>query len=142
MYADRITRSMQAAIDETQRRRDKQIAYNTQHNITPASISKQVRDLTDRLRQVIEEQEEQTGKQVAEGRSPYLIQGQDVAGRQAPLPRKEIITLIKDLEKQMKQAARNLEFEQAAALRDQIVELRKTLALEDEARQQTAEART
>ncbi len=144
MYADRITKSMDAAIKETQRRREIQQAYNEQHNIQPASISKQVRDLTDRLRQIAASAAGKDGaaaatdKKVAEARVPYEVAGEARTGEPAEhanLPRKEVLALIRDLEKQMKQAARNLEFEQAAALRDQIVELRKTLALDDETRQ-------
>jgi excinuclease ABC subunit B len=131
MYADSITRSMDAAIKETQRRREKQLAYNQEHNITPAGISKQVRDLTDRLRRIAEQEGPAKGKAVAEERVPYVAGG-DGLGEVANLPRREVQAVLKDLEKQMKQAARNLEFEQAAALRDQIVELRKTLALEQE----------
>jgi excinuclease ABC subunit B len=144
MYADRTTKSMDAAIKETQRRREIQQAYNEQHNIQPASISKQVRDLTDRLRQIAASAGDKDGaatvtdKKVAEARAPYEVDGEARTGEPAEhanLPRKEVLALIRDLEKQMKQAARNLEFEQAAALRDQIVELRKTLALDDETRQ-------
>jgi excinuclease ABC subunit B len=130
MYADSITRSMDAAMQETQRRREKQLAYNEEHGIVPASISKQVRDLTDRLRRMAEQ--DGKGKAVAEDRAPYVVAGEDVLGERANIPRHEVQAVLKDLEKQMKQAARNLEFEQAAALRDQIVELRKTLALEQE----------
>jgi excinuclease ABC subunit B len=144
MYADTITRSMDAAIKETQRRREKQIAHNQQHNITPVGINKQVRDLTDRLRKLAEAEgrAEGTGreaKRVAEQRAPYHMgggAGDSTAGAMPPIPRKEVLALIRDLEKQMKQAARDLEFENAAALRDQIVELRRTLALEDEAAEQ------
>lgn len=119
MYADTMTKSMAAAIRETQRRRDIQIAHNKRHNITPVGISKQVRDLTDRL------------QRVAEARGEYVVNGRNVAAEQPlEIPRGEIMKLIKDLEKQMKQAARDLEFEKAASLRDQIVELRKTLALD------------
>jgi excinuclease ABC subunit B len=130
MYADTVTRSMDAAMKETQRRREKQLAYNEEHGIVPASISKQVRDLTDRLRRMAEQ--DGKGKAVAEERAPYVVAGEDVLGERANIPRHEVQAVLKDLEKQMKQAARNLEFEQAAALRDQIVELRKTLALEQE----------
>jgi excinuclease ABC subunit B len=126
MYADTITRSMEAAIRETQRRREIQTEHNTRYHITPVGISKQVKDLTDRLRQVAE-------PKVAEERGEYIIHGQNVQGEQVKISRKEILSLIKDLEKQMKQAARDLEFEKAAALRDQVLELRKTLALEQEA---------
>jgi excinuclease ABC subunit B len=125
MYADSISKSMQAAISETQRRRELQMAYNTQHNITPVGINKQVKDLTDRLRKM-------AAQQVAEERAPYMVQGENVTASVFDIPRNELVALIKDLEKQMKQAARNLAFEQAAALRDQVVELRKTLALDDE----------
>jgi excinuclease ABC subunit B len=137
MYADTVTRSMHAAIQETQRRRDIQTEHNQQHSITPASISKQVRDLTDRLRQ---KAEEESKKQVAEERAPYMVGGKDVVGEQANIPRREIVSTIKDLEKQMKQAARDLEFERAAALRDYIVELRKTLALEERTEEQAGGA--
>lgn len=120
MYADNRTASMEAAIRETQRRRDIQMAYNKRHNITPVGISKQVRDLTDRLRKVAEE------------RGEYVVNGKNVASSTSviDIPRDEVVRLIKELEKQMKQVAKDLEFEKAASLRDQIVELRKTLAME------------
>jgi excinuclease ABC subunit B len=123
MYADTITRSMDAAIKETQRRRDIQIAHNKRNNIVPVGINKQVRDLTDRLRRAAEERGDYVvnGKNVTAGPSGTVIQ---------ELPRDELAKLVKDLEKQMKQAAKDLEFEKAASLRDQIVELRKTMALE------------
>ena len=117
MYADNMTRSMEGAIRETQRRRDIQTAYNIQHNITPVGISKGVRDLTDHLRKVAEEKAEYATDSKVSPRS--LID----------MPRDEIFKLVKDLEKQMKQAAKDLEYEKAASLRDQIVELRKTAAL-------------
>jgi excinuclease ABC subunit B len=111
MYADGVTGSMQRAIEETNRRREKQVAYNLEHGIVPRSIVKEVRDLTDRV------------KAVAEERAPY-----DVAG---DMPAHEIEHLIKDLEKQMKAAAAELEFEKAALLRDQIFELREGLRARD-----------
>lgn len=117
MYADNITDSMRHAIDETNRRRSIQEAHNREHNITPIGIIKQVKDLTDRVRKVAEE------------RVAYRTNG---APDELPIPKDEIVKLIKDLEKQMKQAARDLEFEKAAALRDQVIELRRTLALEEE----------
>ncbi len=115
MYADRITNSMDIAIKETQRRRDIQTQYNKTHGIEPRSIIKQVRDLTSQLRKVAEEQ------------APYVV------GKSGPIsvPKDELLRLIKEAEKQMKDAAKNLEFEKAALLRDQVVELRRTLALED-----------
>lgn len=120
MYADTITPSMEAAIRETRRRRDIQMAHNLRHNITPVGISKNVRDLTDRI------------KRMAEERAAYSVGPRDETPHPvlAEIPRDEVNKLIKDLEKQMKQAARDLQFEKAASLRDQIVELRKTLALD------------
>jgi len=108
MYADTITSSMRAAIEETQRRRHIQEAYNREHGITPQGIRKAIRDITDRVRVV------------AEARSPYAAT--------ATISKDEIARLIKELESQMKTAARNLEFEKAALLRDRIIELRKDLA--------------
>src|SRR5262245_13377773 len=117
MYADTITASMRTAIDETDRRRAIQEAFNREHNITPVGISKAVKDLTERVRKVAEEREVyKTGGVVGE----------------LPIPKDEIVKLLKELEKQMKQAAKDLEFEKAAALRDQVIELRRTMALEGE----------
>jgi excinuclease ABC subunit B len=115
MYADRITDSMKRAIDETNRRRAKQVKYNEEHGIVPVSIHKAIHDLT----------EEMTVKSVGEERGEYRLKS---AGG---LPRNELQKIIGDLEKQMKEAARNLEFEKAAALRDEMYEL-KTLLAEDE----------
>jgi len=108
MYADRITDSMQRAIDETERRREVQMAYNEEHGIVPASIVKEVRDLTDRVRAETEA-------------VPEEIEG--VRGM-ALLSKDELARLIRELEKQMKAAAQDLEFEKAALLRDRIFELR------------------
>jgi excinuclease ABC subunit B len=107
MYADTVTDSMRRAMDETQRRRDIQTEYNRQHGITPQSIKKAIKGITDQL------------KMVAEQREQYTV---DV-----DIPKDEIARLIKSLESQMKTAAKNLEYEKAALLRDQIVELRKAL---------------
>ena len=109
MYADDITQSMREAIDETNRRRQIQVRHNEQHGIVPTSIIKEIRDLTDRVRAVAEETAE------------YVV-GQDI-------PRDQLRRLISELEKQMKDAAARLEFEKAALLRDQVIELRR--ALED-----------
>jgi len=113
MYADRITDSMQKAIDETNRRRQIQIAYNEAHHIVPAGVVKAVRDLTARLRVM------------AEARGEYVT-------TPAQLPKDELARLIKELEKQMKEAAQQLEFEKAALLRDQIFELRQALVEKDD----------
>jgi excinuclease ABC subunit B len=110
MYADTITNSMRHAIDETNRRRAIQMKHNQDYGIVPASIVKEIRDLTDRVRMVSEEKPE------------YRV---------GEIPRGEAIRLIKELEKQMKAAAAELEFEKAAILRDQIIELRRNLEDED-----------
>ncbi len=115
MYADVMTRSMKHAIEETNRRRKKQVDYNVAHNIQPVSIFKAVRDLTDTL----------TNRVVAEPKGEYNAGGK--AGR---VPRGDIQRVISELEKQMKESARNLEYEKAAALRDQIYQLRALLAEE------------
>jgi len=114
MYADRVTNSMDRAIEETNRRRAKQVAFNEEHGIEPVSIIKQVRDLTDRVKV----------QAVAESKAEYRVDG--VAG----LPKAELRHLISEMEKQMKIAAQNLEFEKAAVLRDQVFELRGILAEE------------
>jgi excinuclease ABC subunit B len=115
MYADRMTDSMKFAIDETNRRRAKQVKYNEEHGIIPISIHKAIHDLT----------EEMSPRAVAEMRGEYNVKD---AGN---LPRKELQRIIGEVEKQMKEASRNLEFEKAAALRDEMYELR-TLMAEDE----------
>ena len=111
MYADVVTDSMRRAIEETERRRRIQQEYNETHGIQPEGIQKAIRDITDRVRQVAEER-------------PTYVAGS--------IPKDEIARLIKDLEKQMKEAARNLEFEKAALLRDRIVELRRELVGDEE----------
>ena len=105
MYADVVTDSMKRAIDETERRRGIQEAFNRENGITPQGIQKAVHDITERV------------KAVAETRAPYITQ--------EDLPKDDILRLIKDLESQMKTAARNLEFEKASLLRDQIIDLRR-----------------
>ncbi|MHB8646925.1 MAG: excinuclease ABC subunit UvrB [Thermomicrobiales bacterium] len=110
MYADRETDSMKFAISETVRRRAIQEAYNIEHGITPRGITKEIRDLTDRVKAVAAEK----GLVSEDG----LI---------ADVPKEELTRMVKDLEAQMKSAAKNLEFEKAALLRDQVVELRRLL---------------
>jgi excinuclease ABC subunit B len=104
MYADTITQSMQKAIEETGRRRQVQEAYNKEHGITPQGIKKAIKDITERV------------QAVAETKAPYAV---------TPISKEEIAQLIKQLESQMKAAAKNLEFEKAAMIRDRIIELRK-----------------
>ena len=112
MYADRVTKSMQQAIEETYRRRSIQDAHNRQHGIVPESIQKEVHDITEGI------------KAVAESRAPYAVVRRE-------LSRTDMYRVVKDLEVQMKGSARNLEFEKAAQFRDEIYELRRLLALEE-----------
>ena len=120
MYADNMTASMTAAINETNRRRAIQVAYNTEHNITPMGIVKEVRDLSDRLRKAAEEQ------------GVYKANAAEGTHVEMPATRQAMAKLIKELEKQMKKASADLEFEKAAALRDQILDIRRTMALDEE----------
>ncbi|MEW6241137.1 MAG: excinuclease ABC subunit UvrB [Chloroflexota bacterium] len=108
MYADRITDSMKRAIDETNRRRAKQLKFNEEHGVTPVSIHKAIRDLTDQM----------SPKAVAEMRGEYKTKAAE------GMPRGEMKRIIDELERQMKEAAKNLEFERAAALRDELYELK------------------
>ncbi|MFN2251688.1 MAG: helicase-related protein, partial [Anaerolineae bacterium] len=112
MYADKMTEAMRSAIDETDRRRAKQEAYNEEHGITPRSIVKAVHDLTERVKKVAEDEEE------------YEVH----PGRMA---REDIAAVIKELEIEMRRAAADLEFERAAVIRDRVAELRETLRLAD-----------
>ncbi len=114
MYADKTTPAMKTALDETTRRRAKQIAHNVEHGIEPASIIKSITDITERV----------SARAVAEARAEYDV------GDPAGIPAGELKDIITDLEEHMQAAATNLEFEKAAALRDQIFELREVLALE------------
>jgi excinuclease ABC subunit B len=115
MYADNMTRSMKAAIGETYRRREIQLKHNEEHGIEPRGIIKQIRDLSDRF------------KAVAEETADYNASG---PGMIAHIPKDELVRMVKDLESQMKTAARDLEFEKAALLRDQIVELRRIIEVD------------
>ena len=111
MYADRETDSMRQAIDETNRRRALQADFNREHGITPAGIVKEVRDITASIRGV------------AEPRAAYEVR--------AGMPKDELARVIKDLDLQMKEAARGLEFEKAAMLRDEMVDLKKLLVAQE-----------
>jgi excinuclease ABC subunit B len=114
LYADTVSEAMKAAIDETNRRRTKQVAYNEQHGIVPASIVKAVRDLTDELRAAQEKE-----LAVAEEGVAYHVGG--------TIPPEELTRMISELETQMHQAATDLAFEKAALIRDQIFELKRQL---------------
>src|SRR5262249_32795582 len=113
LYANTTTDSMQRAIDETNRRRAIQEAYNEEHHIVPTTIVKQVRDLTERVKAMMDEEQ-----QPEAGVSGISI---------TDLPKDELNKMIKELEKEMRTAAQALEFEKAALLRDQITELRGVL---------------
>ncbi|QNO36344.1 excinuclease ABC subunit UvrB [Protaetiibacter sp. SSC-01] len=128
MYADQLTDSMKFAIDETNRRREKQIAYNVEHGIDPQPLRKRIADITD----VLAREEADTAKLLAGRR------GQDGSKRRSPTPNlrregvgasgaAELETLIADLNEQMLQAAGELKFELAARLRDELSELKKEL---------------
>jgi excinuclease ABC subunit B len=112
MYADRITDSMKRALGETSRRRELQDAFNRRNGIEPQSIQKAVHDITESI------------KMVAENKAGYQVARQEMS-------RDDMFRVVKDLDFQMKEAARNLEFEKAAALRDEMFELRRLLAAEE-----------
>ena len=111
MYADRITGSMERAMGETDRRRTIQVAYNTEHNITPYTVNKAVREVLE-------------SKKIAEQKSYY-----NISRNRNPetLPLDQLMSALADIEKEMKQAARALEFERAAELRDELSRLKKLL---------------
>ena len=112
MYADRITDSMKKAIDETYRRRSIQDAYNKQHGIEPRSIQKEIHDITDSIKAT---PETKTGSRTM----------------RQELSREDMYRVVKDLEVQMKDSARNLQFEKAAQIRDEMYELRRLLAIDE-----------
>ncbi len=113
MYADRTTKSMQRAIDETNRRRKLQMAYNEKHHITPRGIHKEVKTLSERIKAM-----SGASSEAADGKAIATLAG---------IPKEDALRLIKDLESQMRAAAKQLEFEKAAQLRDQIIEIRRQM---------------
>jgi excinuclease ABC subunit B len=123
MYADSITPAMAQAIDETNRRREKQVAYNTEHGIDPTPLRKKIADITDLITKEAEDTETLSSKAVSSG---IKVSGQS-------LPRQELIGLIESLTDQMKMAAGDLQFELAARFRDEIRELKKELRGMEEA---------
>lgn len=112
MYADTITKSMKQAIDETERRRQIQRTHNFENGLEPESIRKTIRDINDRIKDATKEVDD-----------PGIPAGE--------LPLEDLTRLVKDLESQMKKAAKDLEYEKAAIIRDQITDLRKVLATSD-----------
>jgi excinuclease ABC subunit B len=108
MYADAVTESMARAIGETRRRRERQVAHNVEHGIEPRSIRREVRDILS----LVDVPEESAAKAALRGEH---------------IPREVALAMAGEIEKKMKEAAGNLEFEKAAALRDELVELRKKI---------------
>ena len=137
MYADNITDSMREAIDETERRRAKQIAYNEEHGLDPKPLRKKIADILDQVYREADDTESVdvggSGRNSSRGRraqgepgrsgSAGIIESRDVT----TMPRAELADLIKDLTAQMMAAARDLQFELAARLRDEIADLKKEL---------------
>lgn len=134
MYADNITRSMALAIDETNRRRAKQVAYNLERGVDPQPLRKKIADITDLITRESEDtsellaSEKKSGKRSSEGLSAGLN-----AKGVLSLPRKDLVALIGSLTDQMRSAAENLQFEVAAKLRDEIRILKKELRSMEEA---------
>ena len=122
MYADSITDAMQKAIDETNRRRAKQIAYNKENGIDPTPLRKKIADITDLIVKEAEDTEDLVGDTFVSGAVVPGF-GQNVKA----LPRQELINLIESLTEQMRSAAGDLQFELAARYRDEIRELKKEL---------------
>ncbi|MBU2711395.1 excinuclease ABC subunit UvrB [Zooshikella harenae] len=121
LYADRMTGSMQQAIDETERRRSKQLMYNKQHKIIPKGVQKSVADIMEGA--IIPGKRKRGDKRkVAEAQKEYAVA--------VPTSPHEMIRLLKTLEEKMYQHAKDLEFEQAAAVRDQITKLKQNTLLQ------------
>jgi excinuclease ABC subunit B len=137
MYADRLTDSMKEAIDETERRRAKQVAYNEERGLDPQPLRKKINDILDQVYQEADDTEAVeiggSGRNSSRGRraqgesgrvmSSGISDGRDVSS----MPRAELSALIKDMTDQMMAAARDLQFELAARLRDEIHDLKKEL---------------
>ena len=137
MYADTMTDSMKQAIDETERRRAKQIAYNEEHGIDPKPLRKKIADILDQVYREADDTESVevggSGRNASRGRraqgepgravSAGVFEGRDTSN----MPRAELADLIKDLTAQMMAAARDLQFELAARIRDEIQDLKKEL---------------
>jgi len=119
MYADKVTDSMKKALEETERRRNKQVAYNQEHGITPESVKKAIYQLQINQSDVAVDAVE-------------LMVG-------AGVPRNDLLAIVRDLEKEMKRLAKDLQYEDAARVRDRIMALRKRLSGEDRPAEDDAE---
>jgi excinuclease ABC subunit B len=117
LYADRITGSMQRAMDETERRREKQVAFNAEHGITPRGIKKSVADIMEGAQQIPGRKGRGAARKVAEPTAEYTVDA-------ATLSPAELAKAMSRLEDQMYEAAKNLEFEKAAAYRDELERLK------------------
>jgi excinuclease ABC subunit B len=117
LYADRITGSMQRAMDETERRREKQVAFNAEHGITPRGIKKSVADIMEGAQQIPGRKGRGAARKVAEPTAEYTVDA-------ATLSPAELARAMSRLEDQMYEAAKNLEFEKAAAYRDELERLK------------------
>ncbi len=128
MYADKITKSMAQAIDETNRRRAKQVAYNTEHGIDPTPLRKKIADITDLIAKEIDDTDDLT-----KSSKKSVISSGLAKAVKGSLPRQELIALIESLTEQMRAAAAELSFELAGRLRDEIRELKRELKGMEEA---------
>ncbi|MEY5030760.1 MAG: hypothetical protein RLZZ334_707 [Actinomycetota bacterium] len=132
MYADRITDSMAKAIDETNRRRAKQVAYNLERGVDPQPLRKKIADITDLITRESEDTEELLAHE--KGGAKKVAASSGIYDKSSTsLPRKELIALIGSLTEQMRNAASELQFEVAARLRDEIKILKKELRMMEEA---------
>ena len=128
MYADKITKSMEQAIDETNRRRAKQVAYNTEHGIDPTPLRKKIADITDLIAKEIDDTDD-----LSKSNKKSVISSGLAKVNVGSLPRQELIALIESLTEQMRAAAAELSFELAGRLRDEIRELKRELKGMEEA---------
>ena len=136
MYADNITKSMAQAIDETNRRRAKQVAYNLERGVDPQPLRKKIADITDTIARESDDTDELMAARKSSGKAKGSTSVLDIgfnARTVISLPRQELLALIGSLTDQMRSAAGDLQFELAARLRDEIRELKKELRGMDEA---------
>ncbi|ASY28965.1 excinuclease ABC subunit B [Candidatus Planktophila lacus] len=136
MYADNITKSMAQAIDETNRRRAKQVAYNLERGVDPQPLRKKIADITDTIARESDDTDELMAARKSSGKSKGSSSVLDIgfnARSVISLPRQELLALIGSLTEQMRSSAADLQFELAARLRDEIRELKKELRGMDEA---------